>query len=747
MWRGGKVRIEPLSRGVTVAVSGLIALLVASASAGACPNEALRTELRSGQLPDCRAYELVSPVYMEGALVTDTYAVSPEGSRVITGSLGTFAGAEQLTLSLSARIGGAAYLFSRTSAGWTPTSLGPPASTYHSHGMFDASADLGATLWKLSTSQQSEEVSEFYIERPQGTFARVGPATPSSSIPNNSDYTYLGASADLSHIVFSAGPESAFRWPFDETTVGGTLYEYTGVERPGETREPVLVGVEGGRGSRSLVSHCGTRLGSSSIEENVLGSMYNAVSSSGHRIFFTAVGTNEAGGCEGPPVAELLAREEVPLAEGELPAAGMQTVPISEPGATACDTCLTGEELKPARFQGASLDGSKVFFTTEQKLLAGAEGENLYLYDFNASTGKRVTRVSTGAGNPEVQGVARISEDGSHVYFVAKAVLTGASNENGVGAVAGEDNLYLYNEGHISFVTTLSPGDEGDWSGVDERPVIASSEGRFLVFISVGDLLDEGLIGAKPQVFQYDATTGKVVRASIGQNGYNTNGVAPAIGSAIRNRLPSSYGYSFGDSPTAASGTQAPANGTVFFSSPDALTPQALHDESDFLGQPVPNIYEYRDGQIQLLSDGRDASAVDSGPGVVLVGSDASGADVFFFTADSLLPADGNTQQDLYDARVEGGLVSSPSTAGCVGEACRGGLAGVPALSPASGSATQIAEAEEIPVAASPGKSKPKATIKKKRHKATKKRNGGKKAGKAKLRVHLRSHQSARRAR
>jgi hypothetical protein len=721
--------------------AGLVALLAFSASASACSNEVLRSELHSAPLPDCRAYELVSPSYKEGALITNTYAVSADGSRVIGGSIGTFADAEQLTLSLSARVSGAAYLFSRSPTGWTPASLGPPGSSYRSHGLFDASADLSASLWKLSTLEQSAEVSDLYLERPRGTFTRVGPATPSRNIPNNVNYTYLGGSSDLSRIVFSAGPDPSFRWPFDGTVTGGTLYEYTGVEQQaGETREPTLVGVEGGRGSTALVSHCGTRLGSSSLEENVLGSMYNAVSASGRRIFFTAVGMNEATGCEGPPVSEVFAREERPLVNEESSPASMGTVPISEPEASACGACLAGEELKTATFQGASVEGTKVFFTTEQKLLPGVEGENLYEYDFAAPEGERVTQVSSGASDPEVQGVARISEDGSHAYFVAKGILTGAANGVGGRAIAGEDNLYLYEEGHTAFVATLSPSDSGDWSSVDDRPVLASSEGRFLVFTSVTDVTKEGLSGSKPQVFQYDTTTGGLVRASIGQDGYNGNGVAPANGSEIRSRFPSSYGYSFGDSPTAVSSAQAPANGAVFFSSPDALTPQALDDQQDFLGQLVPNVYEYRAGQVYLISDGHDTSSVNSSPGVYLAGSDASGDDVFFFTSDSLLTGDGNTQQDLYEARVGGGLTPSAFPPACAGEACRGALAAAPALAPLGGSATQAADAEVLPAVSAPAKPKTKTTLKKKKQKAKRSRKAKKKVSRARLRSSVRGH-------
>src|SRR4029077_16284268 len=260
-------------------------------------------------------------------------------------------------------------------------------------------------------------------------------------------------------------------------------------------------------------------------------------------------------------------------------------------------------------FQGASQDGSKVFFTTEQSLLPGAEGENLYEYDFGAPAGERVTLLSSGAGDPQLQGIARISEDGSHVYFVAKADLTGART-NGIGSSpeAGGDNLYVYAAGHTTFVATLAPGDSGDWAAVDERPVLVSGEGRFLVFTSVADLTGEGLRGARTQVFQYDAATGSLVRASIGQDGYNENDREPAVGSTITFIFRSAYSYANAASPSTAGGAQAPANGAVFFESPDALTPQALADRTDAGGQLVPNVYEYRAGHVHLLSDGRDLS-------------------------------------------------------------------------------------------------------------------------------------------
>lgn len=743
---------------VVTALLGGAAMLALTASANACPNEALRSELSSGQLPDCRAYELVSPVYKQGAFVSP-FAVSPEGTRVIAGSLGVFGDAEGDTLGQGTHVPGAAYEFIRDTSGWVTASLGPPRSLFFSNGLFDASADLDSTLWELGRRRvsspgvpeeatecpalpgeeetQPEGVTGFYLERPIGVFTKIGRATPAPCTVNATQYKYLGASKDLSRVLFSASP--GVRWPFDETQgEGSTLYEYTGVEQPDEARVPTMVGVEGSVGSSKLISRCGTRLGSSSLENGVHGSVYNAISAGGARIFFTAVGTDEAGGCEGPPVGELFAREELPLVGGELPPANMATVPLSEPGmeasgGEACGACLKGEELRNAVFQGASLDGSKVFFSTEQRLLPGAEGMNLYEYDFDpTAAGNRVTLVSGGAGDPELQGVARISEDGSRAYFVAKNRLTVTPNGVGSSAVAGEDNLYVYREGNTSFVATLLAADARAWAPADDRPVLASSTGEFVVFTSVADLTGEGAMGV--QVFQYDAATGVLVRASIGQNGYNKDGRASVAGSTISNGFPAGYSYAGTDSPTTANSAQAPANGAVFFSSPDALTSHALGDQRDFLEQLVPNVYEYRNGQVHLLSDGQDAFAVNSGPSVELAGSDPSGGDVFFLTADPLIASDGDTQQDLYDAHVEGGFSTSSFTSACSGESCRGALAAAPPLSPLGGSATEGAEAEASAVVISTlpkAKAKVKAKRKKPRIAKRRKTHIGRKARKA----------------
>jgi hypothetical protein len=702
-------------------------LAVTVASASACSNDALRSELRSGQLPDCRAYELVTPAYKEGAFFSSVFALSGNGAHLIGSSFGVLPGTEEDGLGQGTALLGAVYELSRGASGWTAAALDPPGSLFHSNGLFDASADFSKTLWELGRHRasplgtpeeeapcppregeeeaQPEAVTDFYIQYPRGTFTRVGPVTPEPCTPNATRYTYLGGSADLSRVLFTAA--AGFHWPFDETEGGASpLYEYVGLAHTAAEeakREPLLVGVEGGAGSRELVSKCGTLLGS-----GLGNSMYNAISSSGARVFFTALACGEH---SQTPVNELLAREELPAEEGELPARAARTVAISEPLAGNCNACVTGGELRNAHFEGASIDGSKAFFTTEQELLAGAAGENLYEYDFDAPAGEKVSRISVAlSSEAQVQGVARISEDGSHVYFVAKGVLAGENTEGGK-PVLGEDNLYVYGEGHTSFIGTLSPNDEeADWTHADDRQVKASADGRLLEFTSQNDLTHEGVAPGRKQVFRYDAETGVLVRASIGQDGYDNNNRTPAQNAEIAARPFGSDPYTSNDSPTQAEGVLAPEDGAVFFTSADPLTPQALADQVDVLLQPAPNVYEYRNGHVYLISDGHDASTVDSHPGVLLLGSDASGENVFFTTSDSLVGQDTDTQQDIYDVRAEGGFPAPAGAPSCAGEGCRGGLGATPSLLTA-GSAAQPAEASAPPAVAT---AKPKAKIKKK---------------------------------
>jgi len=359
-------------------------------------------------------------------------------------------------------------------------------------------------------------------------------------------------------------------------------------------------------------------------------------------------------------------------------------------------------------------------------------GGDLYAENINHEAVTRFTQISGGGvGDPspgsgaDVIGVARVSEDGSHVYFVARGVLTGV-NKEGNAPIAGEPNLYVSVEEcpaggdpcaspveHTSFIGTLSNLDSSDWSSQDARPVQATPDGRFFVFQSRADLTpDQNAQEEAGQVFEYDAQTETLVRVSRGQEGYNSDGNSKLYAAAIPVQH---FGVAL---PVLRFTSLALSNdgSRVFFSSADALTPLALTG--------FTNVYEYHDGNVSLISDGHDVATVEGEAVSELIGTDGSGLDVFFTTSDELVPQDRDIWIDVYDARVDGGFAPPEVLAPCVGDACRGAAAASPSLL-APGVASNAVEAAHSPAASPkvvhpPAKKKPKKS--KKHKKKTKKK-------------------------
>jgi hypothetical protein len=696
---GGR-KMRGYRRLVVVMVSfGVLVVLPPAASVAAagegCPNEGVRVELGESRLPDCRAYEMVTPPYKEG------YPVAPQsfasnGETVILQTLAGLAGTPGTTESVEpANI----YVDRRTANGWQLSSMMAPLSEFVGERSYAFEADDGMSLWAQHTPRQSLKTSELYVRSAGGVYSRVGSLSPRVLSNEESDIFEtnsiwhdkpVAATSSFQHVVIEANfiPEES--WPFDTTESNTTsFYEYSGTNN----ESPVLVAVGGAeKGSKNLIAICGSELGS----EPSSGSAYNALASSGETIFFSVKPCLPA-----PETAEVYAR-----LHGSMISPGpAETVDVSE---SECNTACGGQSGK--NFEGASENGEKVFFTSTQKLTNDAtdltaggnaaedgggcpvsgSGCNLYEYDFAQQEHERLTLVAGGA--EDVRGVTGIAEDGSRVYFIAEGEVPGSGeNEFQHKPVPGKPNLYVYDTGTgaTAFIATLSGADGQDWQRRFFRPVEVTGEGgRFLLFASsaAGVTPDQTSgEGVVVQLFEYDAVTGELVRVTQGEEGYDDNGNgATGIEPENISLIAKTVG-SVNDFKSTTNRLNISEDGkTVVFETAGELSQRARPASS----QGCYSVYEFHSegpistGKVRLLSDGHDVQPYKGeycGAKFLPGGMDGDGSNVLIQTGDPLLSSDvDGGQSDVYDVRVDGGFPPASSSASCEGGGCESATSSSP---------------------------------------------------------------------
>jgi len=708
-------------------------------------------------LADGRAYEMVTPVHKNGAIIGDVATggnpdIAANGTRVIAESIQCFAGAESCN-GQNADSVGSPYAFTRSDVAgqcapaappcWRTTALAPPSGELSHTTFWGASAQAGTALFSSPTEPFGED--DFYgatLQEGAPMLTHIGPVTPpeggaqgvaGGGTPGAPEESAEAVSEDLSHVVWVT--ESGY-WPSLAAAEPGqhALYEYAG----DGSSHPLVVAVTGGQESSALIATCGAYLAGN------FGERLGKMSADGRTIFFEAAGKP---GCTGTgvnqgveaPVKELFARVDgegagartVAISEPQAPEAGLTPGPREECKEASCvaDTSYAnrGADWRNSYFMGASADGGRVFFESEQRLTDGAsEGTgggaechlgvtdcNLYLSEcFAECEGeheqRRLLDVSAGdtsGAGPRVQGVLAVSEDGSHVYFVAKGVLSGGerpgcmaewqaagrTSEADCRPQTGAENLYVYERdaaypaGRVAFIGDLPRSDFREWQ--EARPANVTPEGRYLVFVSGSDVTadDTSSSGAR-QVFRYDAQTGGLTRVSIGESGFNDNGNLPGGDATIP------FANFLGLGSGRRDPTMSDDGSRVFFQSPHTLTNKALAG--------AQNVYEWeREGAgscppaqsagcVFLISDGQDAShsvgpQQCAGLSVCLLGSDATGTNIFFTTADGLVPKDTDGELDIYDARTctpASPCIQEPpaAPAACDEEACHGTPPAVP---------------------------------------------------------------------
>jgi hypothetical protein len=747
-----------------------LALLAAPPAAQAssnCPNELLRTG-PGANLPDCRAYEVVSPPQknggeVDGGLEVETIPApqqaAPNGEAITYGAQTPFPEAGPLAAPPTLQ-----YLSRRTPAGWTTQAI-TPAQGFPG-GMFDLypgseefnlfqgfSEDLsyafldayepspvpGAPEHYFNPYLRDDEDNSYQLL--SGVTPPVEPAGPADAEKPGFITEYAGMSTDGSHVAFVAD---------DALTPGAlpgnlesgpnhirNLYEWS----DGKLElVSVLPTDEGGEAVQAEFGNINSRFRGGG--ENLTGlneGFENVLSKNGTRAFWTAIETGR-----------LYMRELTPT--------GAKTVLIS--GSQRAGSKYEGE---PAIYWDASTDGSEVYFTSCEALTNDSTascqirtqnqeepfGEDLYQYDANTGTLTDLTVAPTPGQTASVEAVLGVSEDGSDVYFVARGALV-------EGAPSGAFNIYVWHDGTIRLIASpggedyfLNEGAPGTGRAIGLSTNLTrhgltrvSPSGRYLAFESTEPLtgydttparagacdtiaaLEEGAnigvvankTGKCVEVFEYDAVTGKLNCASCNPTGL------PPVGDSI---VPPARHVLFqlrGWQSRTVQQHYLLDDGRLFFDSTDELLPQASNSGK-------LNVYEYEPdeagdcqgeaGCLALISSGTSSS--DS----FFVDASASGNDVFFLTRQSLVPEDGDEALDVYDARVDGGFATASSPP-CSGEACRLSVTPAPAIYQAPPSATFAGPGNPAPPAVAPTTTSHKAKKKSKPRKKQKQKHKAK---------------------
>ncbi len=566
-----------------VSVAGL-GLSAASALAEDCPNAALRAGNDSTRLPECRAYEMVTPLYKEG------FPAEPEAFTdqdvVAYKSIGSFAG------NTSGKAGNR-YHATRSADGWTTTPLSAPEDTYRREETVAQSADLRSSLWLMFRRDEPTEnvvPTVFYLRGPDGAFTAIGNGALEGHSP-----TLVGVSSDLSHVIVSHGGSGSVNV--------SALYELT----PGSQR-PVNVDNTGALTSGE------TCPASTSADGRVIAFSSNCPIGSGPRALWARVGNSATVAVSGSEC----------------------TRTSGDPGG-ACNPPA------PATFAGTSTDGSRMYFTTTQQLVNSDTDQTNDLYECKIPPGTpapvgsanpcaSLSEISSAASGADVQYLVSASEDGSRVYFVAHGVLAANLGANDLQAIAGANNLYVWEKdaAHPAGQTTFIAGLENN--GVGGK---TTADGQYLVFSTAARLLASDTDEAQ-DIYRYDAETGALLRLSTDTDG--SGGSEPGFEASLRGKA------------------MTPDADTVIFETAEALSP------ADTDG--VADVYEWHEGRVSLISKG----------GGTPLGITSSGKDIFFLTGQPLTAGDSGTEADIYDARLEGGFpVSAPAP--CSAEACQGTLA------------------------------------------------------------------------
>jgi len=617
---------------------GILVLLMGSSptsASGACPNEDVRTGLSAG-LPDCRAYELVTPPDTNGRRVgaINTFNQPPTNELFAT-ELASPSRDSVVFLAHSSPLlnpGGATgivdvYEAERGSGGWQTTRrITPPGPEAEQSIPGGASSDHLYAFVNVdgSLSSLSLEGPTDYLANPDGSYELTGLGSLGSEPFAQGRWISEGGE----HVVFSTGISPQVPQQSVWCRRAGSKCKVLKLEPDAPPTGTGAIYDRAADGPTQVISLLPGDVPQAAGQE----AFYKGTSTDGTAVAFTI---------EGVLYVRVNNTETLEVAAGN------------------------------PTFAGLSEDGRYLFYV--------ASG-NVHRFDTEDKSDEQVN--STGDAL-----VSNVSADGSHVYFISKSQIGGQGT-------AGQPNLYVWSGAPPEFIATVENSDLertsgnlvgipalGNWTrrvtneteNIEPGPGAEASrttpDGSVYVFESRAQLTafdNDGHTG----IYRYDDGDKSLVCVSCPS-------LAPATADARLQEL------ALTGIPTAINNVTD--DGTrVFFETKEAL----VGGDTD----GVNSIYQWTEQEgggatVDLISSGQSTEyPITPGLGPtstpfpnILLSVTPDGKDVVFLAQEPLVPGapEGGTAA-IYDARVNGGFPAPPVPLVCIEEGCRS----VPQLPP-----------------------------------------------------------------
>jgi Tol biopolymer transport system component len=594
-----------------------------SSAIAACSNDAFRTGA-SAALPDCRAYELITPPDTVGRMF---YTIESElPYNLFPTELMSSSGDSALFMTKGAALREPSeangthdlYEADRTASGWRVARLLTPSGAEsalpnvggvpsdHRYTFIEARPGLPNEF----AGSLGEDGDATYLGNPDGSFEPLG----LGSIGNDRLVQGRFISEGGTHVIFTTGGEWCSFTPCDiaqlepdaPPTGTATVYDRSA---DGPTHVVSLLPGDITPGAGENADYQGTSTDGSVVAFKVGGTLYARV--------------------DNAETKEVTAQQAV--------------------------------------FAGISSGGDRIFYVS---------GGNIYAFSIDAGE----TRQVNSTGDAEV---VNISPDGSHVYFVSPSALPNTTAEPGQPNLY----LWTGGDEQTDFIATVSPDDLlgtggrpalNKWTShavnpektIGQGPGADSSrttpDGSVLIFESRAQLTDYESQG-HVEIYRYDSNSQNLQCVSCNSNG------DPATANA---RLEALESFGIGGESMVIHNLSSDGS-RVFFESSEGLVNRDIDGVND--------IYEWQAASggggstLDLISSGQ--SVYYTNPTIelefqepnVMFAVTADGSDVIFRTVDQLVEAAGSGGTPaLYDARVGGGFPEAPRQP-CKSQVCDGG--------------------------------------------------------------------------